>query len=332
MTRKNVFLSVVVRIRDAAHFIEPALDRLIAVMEQNFNYYEIVLVDDASIDQTRTIIAAVQQRARNIQLYALAPRRGDNIAITAGLDHAIGDMIVTMDLRVDPPELIIDMLAKAIDGIEIVYGLPRERVHGDGPYNRLFSWFVVAMSRLNEVNVPAAVSGYRLFSRRVLNFILEASDRHRSLILLPAISAYPYATVEYDRLISSKDGPRTRKRQTFMKALDLAFSTSARPLLRVSTLMSLGISVLSLLYAVLVVIIAIFKEDIANGWVSLSLQISGLFFLTCIVLALLSEYLLQVLEATKGGPQYYIVSQSQSTNLTLANDLNVVDQTVAPKP
>lgn len=324
MNRNEIFMSVVVRIRDAAGFIGPALRRLISVMEQNFSFYEILLVDDASTDATRTIVAGIQQQARNIQLYVLAQRRGDNIAVTAGLDHAIGDMIVILDLKVDPPELIPAMVDRAVNGIEIVYGLPRERLQSTGLYNRLFGWLIYAMSRINQVEVPQAVSGYRLFSRTVLNFILEATDRHRTLMLLPAISGYPHATIEYDRLISHRNGPRTRKRHTFTKVLDLVFSTSARPLLRVSTLMSLGISGVSLLYAVLVVLIAIFKEDVAQGWVSLSLQISGLFFLTCIVLALLSEYLLQILEATKGGPRYHIAYQAHSSTLSLASQLNVV--------
>lgn len=332
MTRKQVFVSVVARIHNAEGFIEPTLGRLIEVMEQNFRFYEIVLVDDASTDATRAIVTEIQKRARNLQLYVLAPRRGDNIAMTAGLDHAIGDLIVTLDLRVDPPDLIPTMVERAVGGIEIVYGLPRERVESEGLYNRLFGWFIYAMSRLNHVDVPPAVSGYRLLSRTVLNFMLEATDRHRTLILLPAISGYPHTTVKYERLVSYGGRPRTRKRQTFIKALDLAFSTSARPLLRVSTLMSLGISMVSLFYAVVVILVTVFKDDVARGWTSLSLQISGLFFLLCIVLAVLSEYMLQVLEATRGTAQYHIVSQTHSSHVSLASDLNVVDSNETLRP
>jgi polyisoprenyl-phosphate glycosyltransferase len=331
MKRSEVFLSVIVRVRNAALFIGPALQRLIDVMEENFRFYEIVLVDDASTDATRPIIDAIQQQARNIQLYILAQSRGDNIAVTVGLDHAIGDMIVILDLKVDPPELIPDMVGHAVQGTEIVYGLPRERLQSQGLYNRLFGWLVYAMGRINNIDVPQAVSGYRLISRTVLNFMLEAPDRHRTLMLLPAMSGYPHATVEYDRLISQREGPPTHKRQTFIKALDLVFSASPRPLLRVSTLMSLGISGISFVYSILVVLVGIFKQDVAPGWVSLSLQISGLFFLTCIVLAMLSEYLLQVLEMTKGGPRYHIARQGHSSRLALASTLNVVDTRETPQ-
>jgi polyisoprenyl-phosphate glycosyltransferase len=230
-----------------------------------------------------------------------------------------------LDMKVDPPELIPAMVALAVQGTEIVYGLPRERLRSDGLYNRLFGWLVYAMGRINNIDVPPAVSGYRLISRTVLNFMLEAPDRHRTMMLLPAMSGYRHATVEYDRLISQREGPRTRKRQTFIKALDLIFSTSPRPLLRVSTLMSLSISGISFIYSILVVLIGVFKHGVASGWVSLSLQISGLFFLTCIVLAMLSEYLLQVLEMTKGGPRYHIAHQGHSSTLSLAQPLNVID-------
>jgi glycosyltransferase involved in cell wall biosynthesis len=119
MKRSEVFLSVLVRIRNAALFIEPALHRLIGVMEENFSFYEIVLIDDASTDSTRAIVSEIQNRARNIQLYTLAQSRGDNIAVTVGLDHAIGDMIVILDLKVDPPDLIPAMVALAVQGTEI---------------------------------------------------------------------------------------------------------------------------------------------------------------------------------------------------------------------
>jgi polyisoprenyl-phosphate glycosyltransferase len=325
MKKSEIFLSVVVRIRNAALFIGPALHRLIGVMEDNFSFYEIVLIDDASTDATRTVIGDIQQRARNIQMYSLAQSRGDNIAVTVGLDHAIGDMIVIMDLKVDPPELIPKMVRLAVQGTEIVYGLPRERLQSEGLYNRLFGWLVYAMGRINNIEVPQAVSGYRLISRTVLNFMLEAPDRHRILMLLPAMSGYRHTTIEYDRLVSQREGPRTRKRLTFIKALDLVFSASPRPLLRVSTLMSLAISGISFAYSIVVVLVWMFKHDVAPGWVPLSLQISGLFFLTCIVLAMLSEYLLQVLEMTKGGPRYHIANQGHSSTLSLASPLNVVD-------
>lgn len=323
MRAHEVFVSVVVRVRDAEAFIVPALERLSGVMEATFGYYEILVVDDASTDGTRGLIAAVQARARNIQLYVLARRKGDNIALTAGLDHAIGDMIVTLDPLLDPPELIPVMVERALEGAEIVYGLPQERVTSQGLDNLLLRGFIAVMRRLNSVDAPLAMSSYRLLNRNVLNFILEAVDRHRSLMFLPALSGYPYATIEYERL---KPGGRTvgaSAGERVVRALDLLFSTSARPL-RVITLMSLGISVLSFVYALYVVLMVVVLDEIAKGWASMSLQISGLFFLVCIILAVMSEYILQILEATTHRPRYHIAAQRHSAVMDYARARNVV--------
>ena len=331
MRGRDIFISVVLRVRDAEGFVTAALDRLVAVMEASFNYYEILIVDDASVDATRERVAAVQARARNIQLYALARRKGDNIALTAGLDHAIGDMVVMLDPRLDPPELIPAMVERAVNGAEIVYGLPRERLEGNGLQNLLLRGFVTVLAQLNNVDVPQAMSSYRLLNRNVLNYMLEAVDRHRSLMFLPALSGYPYATIEYDRLPGDGKARKSDTGARIAKALDLLFSTSARPL-RIITLMSLSISVLSFLYAIYVLLIVVVKDDIAKGWTSMSLQISGLFFLVCIILAVMSEYILQILEATTHHPRYHIAAQRHSDIMQIARERNVIETREAEPP
>lgn len=319
MRTRDIFVSVVLRVRDAESAIGPALLRLSAVMEAHFAFYEIIAVDDGSTDDTRARIAEVQDRARNIQLYGLARRRGDNIALTAGLDHAIGDMIVMLDPLLDPPELIPQMVERALGGVDIVYALPRARIGGRGLGQWATRGFVAGLARLNGVDAPQAMSSYRLLNRAVLNYMLAAVDRHRSLMFLPALSGYPYATLEYDRLA----GGAAPGAERVAKAVDLVFSTSARPL-RIITLLSLGISVMTLVYALYSVLVYVVRDDVAAGWTSLSLQISGLFFLVCIILAVMSEYILQILEATTQHPRYHIAVQRQSATMEIARDRNVV--------
>jgi polyisoprenyl-phosphate glycosyltransferase len=327
MRDRDIFISVVMRVHDAEGFIDGALERLVAVMESAFNFYEILIVDDASVDATRARVAEIQKHARNIQLYALARRMGDNIALTAGLDHAIGDMVVMMDPRLDPPELIPRMVERALDGAEIVYGLPKERVESRGLQTRMVRGFMSFLARLNNVDVPQAISSYRLLNRNVLNYMLEAVDRHRSLTFLPALSGYPYAAIEYERL-PHKGARKGDTWERIVKASDLLFTTSARPL-RIITMMSLSISVLAFFYAIYVLLIVVVKDDVANGWASMSLQICGLFFLVCIILAVMSEYILQILEATTHHPRYHIASQQHSGTMQIARDRNVVETKVS---
>ena len=330
MRTRDIFVSVVMRVRNAEAEIGAALTRMAQVMEAAFDYYEIIIVDDASTDATRAAIAEVQTDARNIQMYALARQKGDNVALTAGLDHAIGDMIVMLDPTLDPPELIPQMVERALGGVDIVYALPRERRMSRGLANRVVRGFVRTLSRLNNVDAPQAMSSYRLLNRSVLNYMLEAVDRHRSLMFLPALSGYPYATLDYDRLPGHATG-RQYTTERLTKAVDLLFSTSARPL-RIITMMSLGISVMSLLYALYSVLVFVVRDDIAKGWTSLSLQISGLFFLVCIILAVMSEYILQILEATTYHPRYHIAAQRHSSTMDYARTRNVIATSAAGSP
>jgi len=323
MHKSQVLVSVILSVTDAAPSIEARLSLLARVLSEHFQYYEIIVVDNASTDGTVGVVAELQRREKNIQCCVLARRRNDNVSLTVGLDRAIGDFAILIDLLCDPPELIPQMMELATTGAEIVYALPRERVRPAGLYNRVAGMFLSFVARLNQVDLPRATSTYRVLSRSVLNYVLESADHHRILDLAPALSGYPYKALEYDRLPGAGRSERSVGRNALYKALDLMFSTSVRPL-RFVTLMSLGICVIIVIYAIYVVSITFILKNIANGWVSLSLQISGLFFLVCIVLAVMSEYLLQVLEATKRRAPYHVSRESYSSTMDYKQELNVV--------
>ena len=331
----EVFPSVVVAVANAAHFIGAYLDRLAAIMEARFDQYEIILVDSGSRDATREVIAAAQERHRGVILLNLVRTRETNIALIAGLDHAIGDMAIPLDPKLDQPEIVEALVEKAVEGFDVVYALPRERVEAKGFSDILSNGFLSMLSRTERLDMPKEASSARLVSRAVLNFIVQSTDRHRTLMVAPALSGYPYASIIYDREYPGYDRPASERRgksvfgrvgdvwRLFQRAIDVTFTISVKPLRFVSAL-ALFISTLSVLYSIYVIFIWMVMENVASGWVSTSLQISGLFFLTSIVLAVMSEYLLQVLESTGRRPLYYLSGRSQSDALTYDERLNVL--------
>lgn len=322
MRRNEIFVSVAFAVRDAETHLEPWLRRLTALLRENFRYYEVLIVDDASADGTVALVERLEREEKNLRLYCLPRSRGTDLALVAALDHAIGDFTVVIDPRSDPPEPILEMVDLAAAGAEIVYALPRERVRKRGVYNRLTRAFLRIVARLNDIDLPRAMSTYRLFSRTVLNYMLEAADRHRTLFLAPALSGYKYAALEYEPLRAAAPPRRGALGELVSKAVTLTFSTSVRPL-RFVSLMSLGVSGLTLLYSVYVLLAAFLMDDVAEGWASLSLQVAGLFCLVAIVLAVMSEYLLQVIELTNRRPIYHVARQSQSSTFELDRELNV---------
>ena len=322
---REIFPSVILPVRNAANFFGPYLDNIVHVLSQNFDFYEVIVIDDASTDDTAAIIKTRQKTLPNITLYCLPKAYDQAIATIAGLDHAIGDFMIILDPRLDQPEIIVPLVSEAIKGADIVYALPRDRLSKSGLYNRLVNAFLATLAWYDKIDLPTAISSARLFSRAVLNFVLKATDRHRILSLAPALSGYRYSTITYDR--SFPGGNYVRRlswKQAFAKAINLTLAMSPQPL-RFVTLFALSISTMTIFYSIYAVAYWYFAPDVVRGWTSLSLQVSGLFFLTSLVLAVMAEYMQQILDNTGRRPLYFVSQQVSSDVMMIAPKLNVIE-------
>ncbi len=325
--------SVVIVVSDAADYILPYLERLSATLRQTFDHYEVIIVDDASRDNTVARVLQAQDTIPGTVLLGLSSQRGADVAVVAGLEHAIGDFVIILDPRLDQPELVPAMTARALGGADVVYALPRERVEGIGLDNVLTNRFLEFVARAKDIDVPIAASSCRLVSRAVLNFMLKPTNRHRILMLSPALSGFEHATLVYDREYPGIAGRARGKNRSSIRrmvslaarAVSLTLAVSVTPLRAVS-LLALGASGLTMLYSLYVIGYWLFSETVAPGWTSLSLQISGLFFFITLVLAVMSEYLLQVLEGTANHPLYYLARHTHSKSLAYDNTLNVISR------
>ena len=338
---KEIFVSVVMPVHSTDFFIADYLNRMTTVMRGTFEHYEIIVVDNGANEETASIIKTAQRQIPGITLLVLsslggAQRNVADTTIIAGLDHAIGDMVVILDPRLDQPELVPQMVEATFSGADIIYALPQDRVSGSGLSNVLANMFIRLIGQAKGIELPMAISSCRLLSRSALNFILKSADRHRILILAPALSGYCFSTIRYEREYPGYAKQTQSRRllysrqlrnagRSIQRALDLVFAVSVTPLRAVSFL-ALTTSVLALIYSIYVVGFWVVSEEIAPGWASLSLQISGLFFMTSLVLAVMSEYLLRTLESTGRRPIYYLIDQSHSTVSMHDKRLNVVGQ------
>tara|TARA_Y100001968_G_C18832790_1_gene469888 strand:+ start:228 stop:554 length:327 start_codon:yes stop_codon:yes gene_type:complete len=100
----------------------------------------------------------------------------------------------------------------------------------------------------------------------------------------------------------------------------------------VTTALSAVGAFMSLIYSLYVLSIWLFKEDVAPGWISISMQLSGMFFLLSLVLLVLSEYVIEISRKANSGPTYYIVDEFTSVNLKRTELLNVEVDSKVPSP
>jgi len=285
------------------------------VLAETYDNWEIVLVDDGSIDGTPERVKALLGELEGIRLLVLSRRFGPEVALNAGLEAAIGDVIVTLDPASDPPELVPSMIGVAIQRHAVVQGVDCRPLKS-GLIRRIGSrFFVWACRRLLDLTLVPRATGFRVMSRQAVNAIVEIKDQYRHLGLYASYTGFSTYCVEYEpRPRSGWTAPVPSLFQTVDAAISLVVTHSLRPLRWVSWL-GLFASSLNLAYMAYVVLIGMFKRRVAEGWVTLSLQHAVMFLLLFVILTVVTEYVGRILSETRDRPLYYIRETAESSVL-----------------
>ena len=168
------------------------------------------------------------------------------------------------------------------------------------------------------------MSHLRLYSRRVVGYIGQNNDRHLLLKVLPFFSSHQVATVEYEPEFAAGGFGEQQVTARAFAAMTVLLGSSIRPL-RLLTVAALAASSLSLVYALYVVGVALFKQHVVEGWVSLALPMAVMFFFVSVILGILSEYIYMLSQQSGNRPVYSIAKESVSGVLEIQRKLNVVE-------
>lgn len=317
-----IFLSIVLVLRNRAPELKSILTEVTDAIAPMVTDYELIVVDNASeddsADQFRQL--TLSDGLPNLQVYALAKEVDRDTASWVGLENALGDFVAVLDPFADDVRFMPTMLERAVKGVDVVFAANALQGRQSLAYRScafLFNSFYKAFS---GVNLAKEAPQYRVLSRRVVNLIHQHSMPAVSYRHLPATSGYAKATLGYSS--EPKDGRRKSLRESIDRGMRLIVSTTRGPM-RLVTALSLFGAFANLAYSVYVICIALFKESVAQGWVTLSLQQSGMFFLISLVLLVLGEYMLHMASLTDEGPLYSIAREFTSAVITRRHKLNV---------
>lgn len=331
MAVSDCLVSVIAPVHNESSIIEDFVHGAIRVLESNFTNYELVIIDDGSRDDTAKKIIELLRTYKCMRLIRLSRTFGEEIAISAGLDSAIGDFVVVMTPNSDPPELIPEIVNLARNENDIVIGIRNERERYALPMkigSYLFFWYCRAVLNLN---LPKDSTQFRVFSRQAVNAFMQTKDKHRFLRILSTHVGFRTKSFVYKQI--NRDG-RIQKTKFFSalnQGISMIIKSSTHPLRFISWL-GISAGALNLLYTMFVLYSYFFGDDIAEGWTTLSLQSAAMFFFVFLTLTVLSEYLGHILIETGERPLYYVLEERTSSDLIADKDrLNVVTNTSLDK-
>ena len=287
-----------------AERLRPVLDAL--KCEQGGLNYEVVCVDDGSRDRTAELLLDFRSSWPELRVVRLLRNVGHQAAITAGLERARGDYVVTLDADLqDPPETIPSLVRLATaENLDVVYAIRGDR-SSDSPIKRLTAHlYYRLMRRLSGPQLPDNAGDFRLISRRVVDALAALPEHGRVYRLVIPWFGFASGAVTYRREPRAAGRTKYPLPRMISLGLDSVTSFSAAPL-RVATVAGLAgtfFSVVAMAWAV----IGHFAGRTVPGWTSLVATVGLLAAIQLLCLGLLGEYVARLFVASQHRPTYLI--------------------------
>lgn len=304
--QKACFLSVVVPMYNEEEVIEVTYRRLKAVLDKLGESYEIVFVNDGSRDKTADIVRGFCAGDSNVKMVDFSRNFGHQIAVTAGMDHSSGRTVVLIDADLqDPPELIVDMVAKWREGYDVVYGKRIER-KGESWFKKMTAaMFYRLLRSMTSVNIPVDTGDFRLMDRKVCDALTSMRERSRFIRGMVSWAGFKQTSVDYVRDERFAGETKYPLRKMIRLSLDAMTSFSTKPL-KIASVLGFVLSAIGFVYLFIVLYQRLFTDTTTQGWTSM-IAISLLFHgITLSLLGVLGEYIGRTYEESKGRPLYLV--------------------------
>lgn len=303
----NFFLSIVIPIYNEQETLPELYKRIMTSLNgAAIQKYEIIFVNDGSIDSSSYLISSWHQLNPNVKCVEFSRNFGQQTAYTAGIDNACGDVVVLMDGDLqDPPEFIPSLIKKWKEGYEIVYVIRADRK--ENWIKRVaFTFFYRLLNKMSSVSMPLDAGIFSLINRRVAQLFKTMPERNRYISGLRSWVGFRQIGIPCERGKRFSGKPRQTLKRLILLAVDGIFSFSYLPL-RLSVLVGFVISVVSFLGVLIAIYLRLFNIlSIPLGWASLIVSITFLCGLILLMLGIQGEYVARIYEEVKARPQYIV--------------------------
>ncbi len=296
--------SLVIPIFNEEKLIDELIKRTISAIESFTSDYEVIFVDDGSIDNSVKLILKYREKNKRIKLLALSRNFGHQAAYTAGLEYSRGDIVGMMDGDLqDPPEVLKDMYNKMLEeDLEIVCGKRTGR-KGNKSRNLSSRIFHVLFRHIGDLKNIGNYGNFSIMRRIAVDAILSMKEKVRYLPGLRTLIGFSQGSVEYVRDDRYKGMPKMTFRRLFILAGDAIFSFSRYPI-RICLILG-TVGTLVFLGAGIYVVIAKITGIAIPGWSSTLLSLYFLGSIQLVFLGILGEYVYRNYKESQNRPIYF---------------------------
>ncbi len=295
------------------------LDRVIEELQHTYGPVEVVLINDGSTDGTWGMVT---QHCDHNPCYAgvnLSRNFGHQLALAAGLETARGDVVISMDADLqDPPEILPQLVAKYLEGYDVVYATRVTRGNENLVKTLTAKLFYRLIEQISGVKVHRNTGDFRLMSRRTVIELSRMGESHRFLRGMVPWIGFPQTQVFFDR----GDRAAGETHYPLHKMLALAFdgiaSMSYAPL-RLAYLLCLLLFCIFIGYILWVLFDHfVYGAELVHGWTSIMAAITIFGTIELLMFGIFGEYLGRTYEQVKQRP-LYIISELKRANTKLPN-------------
>ncbi len=303
----NMKISLVIPFYNESEVVAVFRESILKILNQIKDAdFEIICVDDGSSDDTLLQLISIVEEDGRFQVIELSRNFGKEAALTAGIDAATGDAVIPIDADLqDPPELIVEMVQKWLDGAEVVLARRVNRDSDTYLKRRTAEIFYRLHNRLSAVQIPENVGDFRLMDRSVVDALKRLPEKQRFMKGLFAWVGFRTITIDYTRSPRAAGNTKFSGWKLWNFALEGITGFSAAPLKLWTYIGGMG-ALFTFIYVVWVIVRTLVYGVDVPGYASLLVAVLFMGSLQLISVGVLGEYIGRIYMETKNRPLYLI--------------------------
>jgi polyisoprenyl-phosphate glycosyltransferase len=309
MPIKNITISLVCPLYNEFDMVNLFLQEVNTILAELNESYEIICVNDGSTDNSLLALLQAKKIYPELRIINLSRNFGKEAALTAGLDKAVGEVIIPIDADLqDPPELIKDFIQKWKEGFDVVLAKRVDRDSDSFAKKTTAQLFYKINNKISDTKLPYNVGDYRLITKKVLKAIQQLPENQRFMKGVFAWVGFNSTTIEYKRDYRKAGKTKFHSWRLWNLALEGITSFSTAPL-KICLYIGLVIAFLSFSYGSFIVLRTIIMGIDLPGYASLLTTILFLGGVQLIGIGVLGEYIGRMYMEAKQRPIYIIENE-----------------------